>query len=330
MFRHLRVFSIAAALALAATNTATASPDTKTIWLPDGFAYPNGIAFKEMGGLFVGSVVSGDITTVELGKQPQVRFTETERRFAGTALRYDPERGKLWVASPDFLGKEVDGEIVRRPHRLAVVDAATGKVEWSAEIPDAGFANDIALDGRGGAFVTDTVRGRVLHVAAPGASFEIVAGGLESRQGGLGPAGIAMDTDGTLIVGMYSDGRLVRVRPAQGDGDAAIEEINLAAPIANPDGIAFAPNGRLLVIDGAVKSGNGRLVAVDLDGPGPHAVETLISGLELPVNLSVDGRLVAVSESRIRHRMVDEPTLVTPERFRIVLLELEDSTDVTQ
>ncbi|MGF1551836.1 MAG: hypothetical protein ACFBWO_04945 [Paracoccaceae bacterium] len=324
MTRHALPNRLSAAVVAAslAAGAATASPSARSIWMPEGFAYPNGIAFEATGGLLVGSVVSGDIATVGLGEPPAVRFAETERRFAGTALRLDAERGLLWVASPDFLGRVVDGAVVRRPNRLAVVDAATGETAWSAPMPEGGFANDIALDGRGGAFVTDTTLGRVLHLAEPGAPFEIVADGLESTAGGLGPAGIALAADASLIVGIYGDGRLLRVRPGGREGEATIEAIALAAPIANPDGLAFGPDGRLLAIDGAVASGDGRLVAVDLSGAAPHGVEPLVSGLDLPVNLAVRDRLVAITESRIRHRMIDEPTLLAPERFRVVLLDL--------
>ena len=318
------MLSTAALLTFLVPATASSSSLSASIWLPDGFAYPNGIAFTELGGLVVGSVVSGNIAAIDLGAPPAVRFRSTEQRFAGTALRYDAERGKLWTASPDFLGEAVDGEIRRRPHRLVVMDARSGAVEWAVEMPDGGFPNDIALDGRGGAFVTDTTMGRVLHIAEPGAPPEIVAEGLDSRQGPLGPAGIALDEDGSLIVGLYSDGHLFRVRPVTSDGPAEVAQIALDQPIANPDGMAFGPDGRLLVVDGAVASGNGRLVAVDLDGDAPHRVEVLISSLDLPVNLSVRDRLVAVTESRIRHRMVDDRTLLTPRRFRVVLFQLEN------
>ena len=324
MIQLKSMLSTAVTLAFLVPATASSSSPSASIWLPDGFAYPNGIAFTELGGLVVGSVVSGNIAAIDLGTSPSVKFRSNERRFAGTALRYDAERGKLWTASPDFLGEEVDGEIRRRPHRLVVMDAESGEVEWSVEMPDGGFPNDIALDDRGGAFVTDTTMGRVVHIAEPGASPEIVAEGLDSQEGPLGPAGIALDKDGSLIVGMYSDGQLFRVRPAASGGPAEVEEIALDQPIANPDGMAFGPDGRLLVVDGAVASGNGRLVAVDLDGDAPHPVEVLISSLDLPVNLSVRDRLVAVTESRIRHRMVDDRTLLTPQRFRVVLFQLED------
>ncbi len=330
MTRLKRLLATAALLTFLAPAAAAAAQPNASIWLPEGFAYPNGIAFTELGGLVVGSVVSGDIAAIDLGTAPAVRFDADAERFAGTALRYDPDHGRFWVASPDFLGEEVDGEIRRRPHRLVVMDAASGQIEASVEMPDGGFPNDIALDGQGGAFVTDTTMGRVLHIAEPGGAPRVIAEGLESRDGPLGPAGIARDDDGSLVIGMYSDGRLYRVRPASAGGMAEVEEIALGQPIANPDGMAFGPDGRLLVIDGAVATGDGRLVAVDLDAAAPHPVEVLISSLDLPVNLSVRDDLVAITESRIRHRMVEDPTLLAPQRFRIVLFQLEDNGETEE
>lgn len=314
----------AAAFLLASIGGASASPDTRSVWLPEGFAYPNGIAFNDKGGLFVGSVVSGDIAVIELGERPEIRFREVEGRFAGTAIRYDPERETLWVSTPDFLGVERDGEIIRRPHRLAVVDANSGDVQWTVEMPDAGFANDIALDGEGGAYITDTTLGYLYHVPEPGGPFNIVADGLESLTGAIGPAGLAVHESGDVFVGIYSDGRLLRVRPGDDGREARVQELDLDGTIGNPDGMAFAEDGRLLLIDGGVASGDGKVVAIDIDQPGPHRVETLLSGLNLPVNLSVRGNLVAVTESRIRHRMVDEPTLMAPEQFRVILFNLAE------
>jgi hypothetical protein len=68
----------------------------------------------------------------------------------------------------------------------------------------------------------------------------------------------------------------------------------------------FAPDGSLLVTEGAVKSGNGRLLRIDVlsSATKPKAVETLASNLESPVNLTVVGGEVWVTESRIRHRLL--------------------------
>ncbi|HIC81165.1 MAG TPA: gluconolaconase [Kiloniellaceae bacterium] len=301
-------------------DAALAETAPADIALPQGFDYPNGIAGGPQGGLFVGSVISGDILRIAPDGTVARAFEETEDRFAGTALRFDPQSGLLWVASPDFLGQEVNGERVRRPHRIAAVDVAEGRVVWSSAIPDEGFANDFALDGAGGIYITDSIRDRVLHLAGPGAAFETVTSDPLFAPGALGPAGIARLGGGDLVVGLYSEGALLRVR--MGDAGAEVTPLPLARQIENPDGLAVAPDGRLLVLEGAVQSGNGRLLAIDLNASAPLPVETLAEGLDMPLNLTVVGNRVAVTEGRLRHFMLDDPSLGVPTSFRVVFVPL--------
>ncbi|MEM9906525.1 MAG: gluconolaconase, partial [Cyanobacteria bacterium P01_D01_bin.44] len=196
---------------------------------------------------------------------------------------------------------------------------------WSSAMPDEGFANDIALDGEGGVFITDSVRDRILYLSGPGAGFETVAADPLMEPGDLGPAGIAISPDGDLITGLYSDGTLLRVTLGTDETPAQVTPINLPRPLENPDGLAFAPDGRLLVLEGAAESGNGKLLAVDLSSPEPHTVDVLLDSLESPLNLTVTGDRIAITESRIRHLLVDDPTLTPPEIFRIVTVSLDDS-----
>ena len=292
--------------------------------LPTGFAYPNGITATPDGTLYVGSVINGDVLRITPDGVIEIAFTKSDEVFAGTSIRFDPLTNLLWIASPDFLGQEVDGEIIRRPHRIAAINRSSGTVVWSSAIPDEGFANDIALDGEGGIYVTDSVRDRVLHLSEPGASFGTVAADPLMTPGELGPAGIAIAPDGNLIIGLYSDGRLLRVIPASNEKTAQVTPINLQRPLENPDGLAFAPDGHLLVLEGATESGNGKLLAVDLTSPEPHTVDVLLEDLKSPLNLTVVGDRVAITEGQIRHLIVDDPNLTRPETFRIVTIPLSD------
>lgn len=314
--------SISLALALGGPHPGHAAGTLDEIVLPQGFAYPNGIARAADGALFVGSVTSGDILRVAPDGTSETWHRQSDTVFAGTALRLDAATGILWVASPDFLGQEVNGETVRRPHRVAAIDTSTGREVWSSAMPDGGFANDFALDGSGGIFITDTLRDRVLRLAGPGASFETVAESPQFTPGAIGPAGIVALLDGDLVVGLYSNGSLLRVSP---DGaDATVTRLDLERSIENPDGLALAPDGRLLVLEGAVASGDGKLLAIDLAAPPPLAIEVLADGLDMPLNLTqVDGG-VAITEGRLRHRMIDDATLPVPTDFRVVIVPLNE------
>lgn len=295
----------------------------RSVLLPPGFDYPNGITYGPGGVLYVGSVISGDIVRIAADGAVEKVFTASADVFTGNALRFDPSTGLLWVASSDFLGLEVDGQRVRRPHRVAALDPERGTVVWSAAMPDGGFGNDIALDGAGGVFITDSLRAEVWHLAGPAAPFRSVAKDPAMGPGEIGPAGIARAPAGDLIVGLFSDGALLRISPAGGGaGSSSVTPIELSRPLENPDGIAFAADGRLLLLEGAVGSGDGRLVAVDLDSPAPHAVTTLLSGLHSPLNLSINGDLVALTEGGVRHLLSAQAGLVKPQVFRVLIVNL--------
>ncbi|MEM8808598.1 MAG: gluconolaconase [Cyanobacteria bacterium P01_G01_bin.38] len=321
-----RKFVISCSCLISLASCASLSePRANYTELPSGFAYPNGITTGPDGMLYVGSVTSGNILSVSSDGAITTAFEETDEVFAGTSVRFDPLTELLWVASPDFLGEEVNGEIVRRPHRVAAIDLSNSSIVWSSAMPDEGFANDIALDGEGGVFITDSVRDRILYLSGPGAGFETVAADPLMEPGDLGPAGIAISPDGDLITGLYSDGTLLRVTLGTDETPAQVTPINLPRSLENPDGLAFAPDGQLLVLEGAAESGNGKLLAVDLSSPEPHTVDVLLDGLESPLNLTVTGDRIAITESRIRHLLVDGPTLTPPEIFRIVTVSLDDS-----
>lgn len=323
--RLLRLFSAFLITgSLVGMNDARAADTIRQILLPDSFNYPNGITGNPEGDLYIGSVTSGNILRVASDGTIEQAFQETETVFAGTALRFDPKSGLLWVASPDFLGQEINGELVRRPHRIAAIDIAQRSVVWSSTLPNEGFANDFALDGDGGVYITDSIRDRILHLAAPGAPFETITDDPLLSPGDLGPAGIVMTSDGDLIIGLYSDGALLRV--TLDEAGAQVEQLELTRRIQNPDGLALAPDGRLLILEGAVQSGDGKLLAIDPKGPTPLLVETLADGLDMPLNLTLLGNSVAVTEGRLRHLMLDDPSLTVPEIFRVVVVPLNDTS----
>jgi hypothetical protein len=114
---------------------------------------------------------------------------------------------------------------------------------------------------------------------------------------------------------MYSDGRLFKVTPTS-TGNPAIEEIVLPRKIDGSDAIRLAPNGSLIVIEGGIESGNGRLLQLrGLEAGAKPQFSILSSGMNLPVNLTVAGKEIWVTESLFRHRFVPGQEANIPDRF---------------
>ena len=326
-FRHSQLAIGLAAAAMmwfgvagAADAQASAEP-MAPIALPAGFLYPNGVTQAPDGRLFVGSVVSGRIAMID-GDAVGRFDVDDPSVFAGTTLRFDAAAGRLWGASPDFLGTEQpDGTVKRRAHRIFARDTKSGVVDVVLMIPQSGFGNDIAIGADGTLFVTDTRLPRILTLP-PGASrfTVLIADPQLSSDGegtkGIGAAGIALAPDGqTLLVGIYGSGEVFAIERTE-TAAARSRRIVLQRPLENPDGFAIDRKGDLLLVEGGVASGNGKLTRiVDPLADGKRPVQTLVEGLDIPVNLLIDAadpNLVYVTESGLGHRFTPSRRSGTP------------------
>lgn len=300
--------------AIAQNNTlATVEP---SIELPANFQYPNGIAHASDGTLYVGSITSGQILRIAPDGKTETFFPGNDEVFAATALRLDESRSILWGSSPDFLGiRNPTGEIVRRPPRVFAIDTRSGEVLRVILMPEGGFSNDIALDPQGGIYITDSTLARIHYLAPRTTQLQTWVADERFRAERIGLGGIARRSDGVLVVGHYSNGELFKVTP-QPQGQPRVEVIPLERRLENPDGMQFAPDGSLILTEGAVESGNGRLLRINVFAPTDlKPIETLATDLKSPVNLTLAGRQVWVTESQIRHRLIPEQADAVPDRF---------------
>jgi sugar lactone lactonase YvrE len=325
----LRILTLSALLTLTAyfipTNITTQASSVdkasvkslNSIELPADFQYPNGITNSRDGKLYVGSITSGRILRISPNGSINTLFPGNEVVFAATSLRLDEQRNILWGTSPDFLGTvNSEGETIRRPNRIFAIDTRSGKLLRSIVIPNSGFGNDIALDSEGGVYITDSNLARIYYLAPKTSQLKTWAEDERFRDEQIGLAGIARRSDGVAIAGKYSSGELFKVTP-QSQGLAKVEEITLERKIENPDGMQFASDGSLILVEGAAKSGNGRLLRINVFSPEtePRKIETLASGIKSPVNLTLAGREIWVTESQIRHRLTPGQETKVPDRF---------------
>ena len=298
----------------------TAVREGTRIALPIGFQYPNGIARASNGTLYVGSVTSGKILRIQPNGAIEIFFPGNNEIFAANSLRLDEQRGILWGTASDFLGvRGANGEVTRRPHRIFALDIQTGKVLQVMLIPDGGFGNDMALDPQGGVYITDSNRPRIYYLAPGAKQLQVWVADDRWRSQSVGLAGIARAANGIIVVGLFSEGRFFKVTPLP-QGKPRVEGISLQRSIENPDGMVFAPDGSLLVLEGAIASGNGRLLRIHdvlSSASKPKAIEVLADKIESPVNLTAAGRDIWVTESRIRHRLLPGREAAVPDRFFI-------------
>ncbi len=283
---------------------------TREIALPPELEWPNGIAFDGRNRLLVGAITEPKILRFE-----DDAWTVTEIAapgvFSVTSLTYDGERDLIWGTSPAFLDKDSD-----RRHGLYALHGENLEVVRFLHLPDGGFANDTEIASDGSLLVTDSVNGRVLAYNWARDEFRTLIEDERLRpRERVGAAGIATDRDGRIYIANFETGRLYVLI------DGALRRIDLPRRLENPDGLALTGRGDLLAVEGAVQSGDGRLIRVpDPAEPGLRRVDILLDGLESPVNLVVDSNeAIYVTESRIRRRIGPTPREGDPDGFRVVV-----------
>ena len=211
-------------------------------------------------------------------------------RLPESAL-YDPDRDLLYVTQYFRGGNEyisrvsVDGEVLdrewltglNRPTGLVIhggrlwavdrrnlveIDMDAAAITASHAIPGAAFPNDVAFDGEGRAYVSDTRR-HCIHRFAAG-TWEVWFEGDEIDQ----PNGLLVDGD-RLLYGNQGDGCLKSVDL----DDREVRTVACFGADANVDGLRAAGDGAYLVSDF-----RGRVYHVDDGGEVTTVLDTTASG----------------------------------------------------
>lgn len=264
------VLSLAlAALALAATPAQSVTTLQPFYDLPNA-QHPESVTYDPVTrDFFAGSVLAKGIVRVDGDTGATSQFVSPlGLPFASvTGLRADPARRTLWACNTEpvtVLGTQVIGTpTLLIQSGVAKLDLDTGALEGYFPValtPGIGLpghlCNDITIDDVGNAYVTESLRGRVVAIKADGSATNTIV--TDSRlaadtavQGSFGANGIAYSpVDGKVYVTNPANGRLFRFTPA-GTTAASLTEVSLAEPVYG-DGLIVDPtNGLAYAVSGA-------------------------------------------------------------------------------
>jgi glucose/arabinose dehydrogenase len=180
---------------------------------------------------------------------------------------------------------------------LYLFDLKSGSPKSKYPLPGTGaFCNDIAVDGRGNAYVTDTNNMQVGRLAKGGSQIESWAG----TDGAFGPKGGVLDGIAVLgdrvIVNTLRTSKLFAVAIGKDGKAGATTEIKTDRVVGSPDGMRSFGSKDLLVVEGA---GTGRLSRVTINGDTAKVV-TLKEGFpDGPVAVTVVGATGYVLEGQL-------------------------------
>ena len=206
------------------------------ISVPQSGFSPEGIQYDETNKRFVvSSRTRGRLSTVK-DDSTFAQLADDPRLVSTIGLNLDASRQRLLVAVADNGSNTArsTSATVRKLAALAVFNPTTGSLTSYVDLgglrPNLPhFANDIAVDAQGNAYITDSLSPIIYKVDAQGAATVFLENAQLSGGSGFGMNGIVFHPDGYLLVAKSNDGTLFKV------------------PVANPAGFTIVTSNQSLV-----------------------------------------------------------------------------------
>ena len=240
---------------LASGACAGDEPEIYRIPLIGDRVFPEGIAAHGGSGeIFVSGLADGEIQRIRDGEASPFKASHADGLKNAIGMAVDPVRDRLWVASTGFLS---DGEIVISPDDLPevlVFDSGSGVLLGRFAVPHDGsphFLNDIAVDGEGNAYITDSLAPTIWTIDAGLSGIEkFVEDPALVIQEGFNLNGIAITPDQRYVMATIpgAPGALFRISL---DG-REITEVAFDRPFRGADGLVFVDPERLIGVVGGL------------------------------------------------------------------------------
>ncbi|HET9503257.1 MAG TPA: gluconolaconase [Hymenobacter sp.] len=234
-------------------DIATLGPPAQVNFTQAGL-YPEGTQYDDAGGRFlVSSQTAGRIGQVK-DDGSYAQFADDAQLISTIGLRLDVPRNRLLVAvsDPGYNTARTTSATLRKLAAVAIFNASgakTGYVNLGALRPAyaAHFANDIAVDAAGNAYVTDSFAPIIYKIDAQGtASVFLENSALGASSGSFGLNGIVAHPDGYLIVAKSDEGALIKVPLSNPANFTKVNTTGLV--LTGDDGLQLTDNNTLLVV----------------------------------------------------------------------------------
>lgn len=210
--------------------------------------FPEGLEYDSKNKRFLlGSAAEGTIFWVgDDGSHSP--FIEDDDLRSSAGIHVDLENDRLLVVNTDpgvYTGATPEGSTAS----LAAYDLTTMERLFLTDLTelaagDQQLANDVAVDGQGNAYVTDSRAGVIYKVDLFGKA-SVFAEDERFSHDVAGLTGVEYHSDGFLFAAVSGDGTLYKV-PL--DDPTAVTEVKLKKPLAGAHGMVLRPDGNLVVV----------------------------------------------------------------------------------
>lgn len=233
-----------------------AAPLPAKITVPQNALNPEGIQWDEANQRFlVSSRAQGRIGTVK-DDSSYTQLADDPRLISTIGLRLDAGRNRVLAAVSDnnFNPTRTSAATQRKLAAVAIFNATTGSLisytdlgSRAATYPQH-FANDIAVDAQGNAYITDSFAPVIYKLDTQGNATVFLDNQQLSGGTGFGLNGIVYHPDGYLLAAKTSDGSLFKI-PL--NAPASFTRVTTSQDLTGADGLLLFDNQTLLVVAGS-------------------------------------------------------------------------------
>ena len=232
---------------------AVAGYGQKKIQFEAGELYPEGVAYDAKGKAFyVSSARLGTIGKVTAAGNYTTLYTDKGLK-SSYGMKVHPDGKRLFVCISDAnYSKFSEPATYRVMARLISIDLKTGRklsdVDLSKLVPGRHFANDVAFDKEGSAYVTDSFSNVIYKVAPDNKASVFAKSGLFKTEG-AGLNGIVVHPNGYLLVASSGKGSVFKISLKNPED---IQLVKVPQFFPGADGLALEGNHLVLVQNGGV------------------------------------------------------------------------------
>ena len=225
------------------------------ISVPQPALSPEGIQWDEANKRFyVSSRTKGTVGAVR-DDSTYTEFGKDSRLISTIGLNLDAGRQRLLAAVSDngFNPSFVNQPTFRKLAALAIFNSSTGALTNFVDLGSLRptgmhFANDIAVDKDGNAYITDSMSPIIYKVDLQGTASVFLENAQLSGGTGFGMNGIVYHPDGYLLAAKTSDGTLFKVPISN---PAGFTTVTKTQSLVGADGLLLLDNTTLLVVAGS-------------------------------------------------------------------------------
>jgi hypothetical protein len=164
---------------------------------------------------------------------------------------------------------------------LRSFDLKTGRPLRSIEVPNAGFLNGIAVANDGTAYISDTQPAQVIYKVTPDGRTSVFAQGEPLAL----PNGVAMDTDGNIVVVNIGTNAVITYNPAgQVVRTEHAAEAGNDGVVVTADGTKYVSSVRFGSVSKIVRGRPAEVVATGIPSAASMCYDSVQNQLVIPLN----------------------------------------------